>query len=55
MLTQQTTVIILETINQVNSAYNGGKNNSLTTTRGGEVNPDAAYLELLREILALAK
>jgi len=49
------TAIILATLEQINLAYQSGRTNALTSTRGGEVNPDAAYIELVRELLALAK
>lgn len=45
--------IILTTLDNVNSAYNGGQNNTLTSTDAGEVNPGAAYIELVRRLLSL--
>ncbi len=54
MSPEQKKQIILATLEQVNIAYDGGKANSLVSTRGGHVDPDTAYIELVREILALA-
>jgi hypothetical protein len=54
MKTEQQKTIILETLDQVNKAWNSGKENSLVSSRSGEVHPSAAYLELIRELLSLA-
>jgi hypothetical protein len=43
---------ILETLARINSAL-AQDANSLTSTRSGEVNPGAAYIELVRELLTL--
>lgn len=45
---------ILETLSRVNATL-AADANALTSTRSGEVNPGAAYIELVRELLALAK
>jgi hypothetical protein len=50
----ETSFIILETLARVNSAL-AADANALTSTRSGEVNPGAAYIELVRELLALSK
>ena len=46
--------IALETLARVNSAL-AADANALTSTRYGEINPGAAYIELVRELLALSK
>lgn len=43
---------ILETLARINSALSQDSN-ALTSTRSGEVNPGAAYVELVRELLTL--
>ena len=45
--------IVLETLDNVNRSYDGGRANTLIATDGGEVNPGAAYIELVRQLLAL--
>ncbi len=47
--------IILETLDQINKSYSGGAANALTSTESGEVDPDAAYLELIKSLLKLNK
>lgn len=44
--------IALETLDNVNKARKQDAN-CLTSTRAGEVNPDRAYIELVRELLDL--
>lgn len=48
------TQIVLETLDQINVALKRDPN-ALTCTRGGSVAPEQAYLELVRELLALTK
>lgn len=46
--------IVLETLDRINFQF-AQNSNALVTTRGGEVNPETAYIELVRELLDLAK
>lgn len=46
--------VILETLANVNAAL-AQDSNALTSTRSGEVNAGAAYVELVRELVALAR
>ncbi len=48
----KTKSIILETLANINAAIAADKN-ALTSTRAGEVSPERAYIELVRELLAL--
>ena len=45
---------IIETLARINSTL-AQDSNALTATRSGEVNPGAAYIELVRELVALAR
>ena len=45
--------IVLETLDNVNDAFDKGKGNTLVATTIGEVNPGAAYIELVRQLLKL--
>jgi len=44
--------IVLETLDNVNKSLKSN-NNSLTSTRSGAVDPDRAYIDLVRELLAI--
>lgn len=46
--------IILETLDRINKALESDKN-ALTSTRAGDVEPERAYIELVREIIDLNK
>jgi hypothetical protein len=46
--------IILETLARINQAL-AQDGNALTSTRSGEVNPGAAYIELVRELVSRAR
>ena len=46
--------VILDTLCGINSAL-ARDPNALTTTRDGNVAPEAAYIELVREVLDLRK
>ena len=46
--------VILDTLSGINSAL-ARDPNALTTTRDGNVAPEAAYIELVREVLDLRK
>jgi len=45
--------IIIDTLRRVNTAL-AADPNALTSTRSGEVNPDAAYIELVRDLVKLS-
>jgi hypothetical protein len=45
---------ILDTLARINQTL-AQDSNALTSTRSGEVNPGAAYIELVRELLTLAR
>lgn len=44
--------VVTATIGRINDALEDDAN-ALVVTRGGEVNPSAAYIELVRELLSL--
>lgn len=46
--------IVLETLDRVNFQITQNSN-ALVSTRSGEVNPETAYIELVKELLDLAK
>lgn len=45
---------LLDTLARINAAL-AQDSNALTSTRSGEVNPGAAYIELIRELVSLAR
>ncbi|CAB4186561.1 hypothetical protein UFOVP1329_29 [uncultured Caudovirales phage] len=46
--------IVLETLNRVNAMINS-HSNALVISRSGNVDPETAYIELVRELLDLSK
>lgn len=46
--------IVLETLDRINAKLDS-HSNALVTSRAGNVDPETAYIELVRELLALAK
>ena len=48
------TQIILETIDRLNASL-ASNSNALVTTKGGDVDPESAYIELIRDLIELAK
>lgn len=46
--------IILDTLARINAAITSDAN-AISTTRSGEINPERAYIELVREVLELSK
>ncbi len=54
-MSQQTkNQIVLETLAQINASLKSDSN-ACVSTRGGWVAPEQAYIELVREVLELAK
>lgn len=54
IMKKPSTQIILETIDRINASLSSNSN-ALVTTKGGDVDPESAYIELIRDLIELAK